>query len=157
MGHANRSVRSLFAGLMALGLLVALAACGDDDDSASSSVTTAAAARTSVTTAAAAGTSATTAATAAAAGTTAAGGGAGVTEVIKSFSFTTKEVHVAVGGTVVFDNQDSTTHTATADDGSFDTGNIAAGSQKTVSFPKAGTFTFHCKIHASMTGSIVVA
>jgi plastocyanin len=138
----------LLVGLMAVGLLVILAACGGDDDDSAAPPATAAPAATSASSAA--GT-----ATTAGASTGAAAGGS--TEVIKQVSFTVKEVHVAVGGTVVFDNQDTQAHTATADDGSFDTGSIAAGSQKTVTFPKAGTFAFHCSFHPFMKATVVVA
>ena len=134
--HALRRLAVVLAALS----LLALAACGDDDDDSGGS------AATTATTAAAGG-----------AATTAAAGGAGATEVIKGIAFTEKEIHVGLGGQVVFDNQDSTTHTATADDGSFDTGNIAAGSKSTITFASAGTFAFHCKIHPSMKASVVVA
>jgi hypothetical protein len=51
---------------------------------------------------------------------------------------------------------DSVTHTATGDNGSFDTGDIAAGSSATITFDNPGTFTYHCAIHPNMTGTIVV-
>jgi len=139
--------RPLFVLGLVIALALALVACGDDDDDSGAAATAATSATTAATTAG--GASATTAAGAAA--------GAPVTEVIKNLAFTTMDVHVAVGGTVVFDNQDSTTHTATADDGSFDTGHIDGGSQKQVSFPKAGTFAFHCSIHPFMKAQVVVA
>jgi plastocyanin len=144
--------RPLFVLGLVIALAVALVACGDDDDDAAAPAATTAAGAATNTTAAAAG--------GGASATTAGGGaaaGAQTTEVIKNLSFTTTEVHVAVGGTVVFDNQDSTTHTATADDGSFDTGHIDAGKQKSVSFPKAGSFAFHCSIHPFMKATLVVA
>jgi plastocyanin len=138
-------VKNLRRPLFALGLVIVLAlalvACGDDDDDSSAPAATTAAGAASNT-------------TAATGGAAAAGGGS---EVIKGLAFTTAEVHVGVGGTVVFDNQDTTTHTATADDGSFDTGNIAAGSQKMVTFARAGTFAFHCSIHPFMKATVVVA
>src|SRR6202011_2682140 len=49
-------------------------------------------------------------------------------------------------------------HTSTSDTGAWNTGNIAPGSTSSaVSFPTAGTFTYHCAIHPSMTGSVVVS
>jgi len=55
---------------------------------------------------------------------------------------------------ITFNNTDGTTHTATADDGSFDTGPIAAGQTVEVSVPTKSSF--HCDIHPSMTASIDV-
>jgi plastocyanin len=64
---------------------------------------------------------------------------------------------VDVGDSVTWNNTSGVTHTATADGGSFDTGNIADGASATVTFDTAGTFAYHCTIHPSMVGSIVVA
>ena len=94
-----------------------------------------------------------------------AGGGAATTAVpgavttaltIKSFSFHPSPATVRVGTTLTVTNQDDTTHTITADDHSFDTGDLAAGASKTVTFSKAGKFTYHCNIHNYMTGVIQV-
>jgi plastocyanin len=75
---------------------------------------------------------------------------------ISGFSFSPATVTVAVGDTVTWTNSDSTAHTATADDGSFDTGTIGNGASGTVTFATAGTFAYHCSIHAQMTGTVVV-
>jgi plastocyanin len=63
---------------------------------------------------------------------------------------------IGVNNTVNFVNQDSATHTVTANGGSFDSGNIAAGSAWSHTFSTAGTYTFHCRYHFWMTGTIVV-
>jgi plastocyanin len=47
-------------------------------------------------------------------------------------------------------------HTATADDGSFDTGTIDEGKLKSETFKQPGTFTYHCEIHPQMHGTIEV-
>jgi plastocyanin len=75
---------------------------------------------------------------------------------IASFAFDPATVTVDVGDSVTWTNNDSTAHTATAGDGSFDTGNIAAGVSATVTFDTAGTFAYVCSIHPQMTGSVVV-
>ncbi|HEX5825312.1 MAG TPA: cupredoxin family copper-binding protein [Candidatus Limnocylindrales bacterium] len=75
---------------------------------------------------------------------------------IAGFAFSPGSVTVAVGDTVTWSNADVQSHTATADDASFDTGTIAGGTSKSVSFATAGTFAYHCKIHPSMTATIVV-
>jgi hypothetical protein len=65
-------------------------------------------------------------------------------------------VTVTVGDTVTWTNADAQGHTATADDASFDTGTIGGSTSKSVTFATAGTFPYHCKIHPTMTGTIVV-
>jgi plastocyanin len=76
---------------------------------------------------------------------------------IQGFAFSPGTVTIAVGDTVTWTNGDSPNHTATADDGSFDTGSIANGASASATFSTAGTFGYHCAIHASMTATIVVA
>ena len=77
---------------------------------------------------------------------------------ISSFAFSPQSVTVSVGDTVTWTNSDTVTHTATADDASWDTGNIAGGGGTgAVVFTKAGTFLYHCRIHSQMTGTVIVA
>jgi len=80
--------------------------------------------------------------------------GSGVT--IAGFAFAPSTIHVHVGDTVTFTNNDAVGHTATSA-GAFDTGTIASGSTASVTLASAGTFAYHCAIHSSMTGTIVVA
>ena len=75
---------------------------------------------------------------------------------IAGFAFDPATVTIQVGDVVTWTNQDSVAHTATADDGSFDTGQLANGAFETVTFDTAGTFAYVCSIHAQMTGTIVV-
>jgi len=46
--------------------------------------------------------------------------------------------------------------TVTADDGAFDSGSLAGGKSFSFTFDEAGTFAYHCNIHQSMTGRVVV-
>ena len=62
----------------------------------------------------------------------------------------------ASSNNVIWRNGDGTTHTVTADDGLFDSGNIAAGGSFSYAFPGTGIFPYHCKIHPTMTGIIDV-
>jgi plastocyanin len=78
------------------------------------------------------------------------------TITIAGFAFSPANVTVQAGDTVVFVNNDSVAHTATANDGSFDTGTIQPGSSASVTFSSAGTFSYFCQIHPNMTGSITV-
>lgn len=75
---------------------------------------------------------------------------------IASFSFTPSSLVVDQGGTVTFTNTASIAHTATSDVGFFNTGTLTAGSSGTATFPSAGNFPYHCRIHPSMHGSIQV-
>jgi plastocyanin len=75
---------------------------------------------------------------------------------IAGFAFSPATVTVAVGDTVTWTNGDAVNHTATADDASFNTGTIAAGSSRSATFSTAGTFAYHCSIHPAMTATIVV-
>jgi plastocyanin len=75
---------------------------------------------------------------------------------IRDFSFAPKSVSVSVGDTVTWNNTGDEVHTATARDGSFDTGNIASGGSGSATFRKAGTFSYFCKPHAFMTASVTV-
>jgi plastocyanin len=75
---------------------------------------------------------------------------------IAGFAFSPSTVTVAVGDAVSWTNTDAANHTATADGGSFDTGAIGNGASTSVTFSTAGTFRYHCKIHPSMTATVVV-
>lgn len=75
---------------------------------------------------------------------------------IKNMAFSPANISVDTGHTVTFTNNDSVTHTVTADDGSFDSSSIAPGKTFSKTFATAGTFTYHCSIHPSMTGTIEV-
>mgnify|MGYP003349570814 CR=1 FL=1 len=51
---------------------------------------------------------------------------------------------------------DSTAHTASAEDGSFDSKALAKGDTFVATFTKAGVYKYRCDIHDSMTGTITV-
>lgn len=65
-------------------------------------------------------------------------------------------LRVPVGGVGEFKNEDSVAHTFTADGGLFDSGSVAPGAQFSFSFGAAGEVTYHCEIHPSMKGRVVV-
>jgi len=75
---------------------------------------------------------------------------------VKNFAFSPSTVHVARGATVTVTNQDGFSHTWTADDGSWNDP-LSAGGSASRRFDTDGTFTYHCAIHSSMTGSVVVS
>jgi plastocyanin len=76
---------------------------------------------------------------------------------IKSMKFTPKLAEVSVGDTITFVNEDAVPHTATADDGSFDTGRLNRGESATVTISAVGQFTYKCLVHPSMKGVVSVA
>ncbi len=75
---------------------------------------------------------------------------------IVEFTYQPDPVVVQAGGKVIWQNQDAAPHTATADDGSFDTGTIEKGKIGSETFKEAGTFTYFCEIHPTMHGTVEV-
>ena len=75
---------------------------------------------------------------------------------IVEFTYQPDPVVVQVGGKVIWQNQDTAPHTATADDGSFDTGTIEQGKLGSATFKQAGAFTYFCEIHPTMHGTVEV-
>lgn len=78
------------------------------------------------------------------------------TVTIKDNNFNPTTVNILEDSTVEWTNTGAATHTVTADDGSFDSGDIAAGGKYPREFDTKGTFPYHCKIHPSMKGTITV-
>ena len=77
--------------------------------------------------------------------------------VIQGMAFNPPSLSIAAGDTVVFTNQDAAPHTATSDDGLFDTGRLSQGQSAQLTFSAAGTYPYYCAIHPSMRGTITVA
>jgi plastocyanin len=75
---------------------------------------------------------------------------------ISGFSYSPATITVAAGGSVTWTNSDAQAHTATANDGSFDTDAIGNGASQTVTFSTSGTFAYHCEFHADMAGTVIV-
>lgn len=63
---------------------------------------------------------------------------------------------VSVGTTVTWINNDTSTHTSTADNGAFATGSIAPGASASIKLQSAGTFAYHCAFHPGMVATITV-
>lgn len=67
-------------------------------------------------------------------------------------------VSVTAGQSVEWDFTDnSSPHTVTADDSSFDSCTQNAGFKFVVTFSKAGDVKYHCTLHAQMLGTIKVS
>jgi plastocyanin len=66
-------------------------------------------------------------------------------------------VIIGKNNTVTWDNQDTFTHTVTAIDGSFNSGDIKAGGSWTHTFSSAGNYSYYCIYHSAwMKGTVVV-
>ena len=130
MSRTHASARLVLAGLCA-GVLVA---CGSGGTSSSGSTTES---------------SSSSAAASSDAGSEAS------TITIENFSFTTPD-SVSPGATVTVDNQDGTEHTVTSDDGDAFDDRADAGTSTFTAPTKPGSYPFHCSIHPSMHGTLVV-
>jgi plastocyanin len=75
---------------------------------------------------------------------------------ISDFQFTPAQITVQQGDTVTWTNEGPTAHSATASDGSFDTGIFSAGGSRSHTFDEAGTFAYICTPHPNMHGTVVV-
>ena len=84
----------------------------------------------------------------------AAQGGSAV--AIVDFAFDPMLTGVAVGNAVTWTNYGAETHTVTADDSSFTSGPLAAGESFRATFAAGGSYTYRCRIHPRMTGTVVV-
>ena len=65
-------------------------------------------------------------------------------------------VAVEAGTEVTWTNSDDATHTATADDSSFDTGDLNEGDWASVTFDEPGTFSYYCRFHPFMKATVEV-
>lgn len=86
--------------------------------------------------------------------TTAATGGAKVS--ISGFAFNPATITIKAGESVTWTNADSVDHRPVADNGEFTGPTMANGQSYSFTFTKAGTYKYHCTIHPSMTGTVVV-
>jgi plastocyanin len=77
---------------------------------------------------------------------------------IDNFEFEPKELNVAVGTTVTWQNADDVPHTATSKDDpqTFDSGALDTDEKFSFTFTKPGTYTYYCKVHTHMTGVVIV-
>jgi plastocyanin len=77
---------------------------------------------------------------------------------VADFAFNPTTVTASVGDTITWTNAGPAGHTVTLDSvPACDTGTIASGATGSLKFTVAGTYPFHCKIHASMKGTITIS
>ncbi|HEX7347637.1 MAG TPA: cupredoxin domain-containing protein [Candidatus Limnocylindrales bacterium] len=75
---------------------------------------------------------------------------------IVDLAFEPATLTVEPGTTVTWTNSGVAPHTATAEDGSFDSGTLASGATFEHTFSDPGTYAYLCQIHPDMTGTIEV-
>jgi plastocyanin len=85
-------------------------------------------------------------------------GSNGPTVTIQGFAFHPSTLTVSPGTKVTFINEDSVQHTATGSAGSsfIASGTLNKGQSYTVTFTKAGTYSYICTIHPNMHGEVIV-
>jgi plastocyanin len=140
-------VTSRLLGILAVVLLVGAAACGDTDDEPEATGADDAATDSSGDTG----------------GTDYGGAGTGGsadapagTIIAEDYSLTS--ITVGPGDEIKLKNEGDFTHTATADDGEFDLGEVEGGATSAAGTApeEPGTYEFHCEIHRSMTATLTV-
>jgi plastocyanin len=78
---------------------------------------------------------------------------------IKNFAFDPSSLTVKTGTEVTWTNLDSVQHTVVSDTGSlaaFSSDPLPTGASYRFTFTKPGTYTYHCSIHPSMKGTVIV-
>lgn len=86
----------------------------------------------------------------------AAGGGGQVAVTIERFVYRPNPLEIAVGTTVTWTNNDGASHTVTADNGAFDSGQMTRGDSFSVTFTEPGSYAYVCNYHANMTAKVIV-
>jgi plastocyanin len=82
---------------------------------------------------------------------------AGATQAeMKGMAFGPNRIEIAAGTTITWTNNDPLVHTITADDGSWNSGDIPPGQTWSHTFTQPGEFAFHCTPHPFMKGVLVV-
>ena len=79
---------------------------------------------------------------------------------IKNFAFSPVTLMVKTGTSVTWTNDDGASHAIVSDPGTpvtFTSDSLANGASYTFTFTQPGTYTYHCSIHPSMKGTIIVA
>ena len=88
--------------------------------------------------------------------TTVAGSTSSHTVTIENMQFNPPKLSVHRGDRIVWVNKDLFPHTATAENKSFDSGSIDAGSSWSFVADKAGKFGYSCTFHPTMKGALTV-
>lgn len=76
--------------------------------------------------------------------------------IISNSSFQPADITTGKGSIIVWRNNDAVSHTVTADDGSFNSGEIKAGGSFDQRFDYIKTYSYSCSFHPEMKGTIVI-
>jgi plastocyanin len=76
---------------------------------------------------------------------------------IQNMAFTPSTLHIPGGTTVTWINKDNIAHEVVSDTGLFDSGILASGDSFNYTFNQQGDYAYHCSIHPSMVGIIIVS
>ena len=68
------------------------------------------------------------------------------------FSYSVLNLEVPAGSTAIWTNTGNVRHSATADDGSWDTGLFGSGEQASITFDTPGVYTYYCTLHGAPGG-----
>ena len=79
------------------------------------------------------------------------------TVVMKGMKFNPFELRVTTGAVVNWVNADTTVYSVTADDASYESGDIPAGGSYSRTFSVPGTYSYHSRHGFEMKGRIVVS
>jgi plastocyanin len=75
---------------------------------------------------------------------------------VEDFVFQPARLEITAGTRVVWTNTGQVMHTVTAEDQSFDSGEIQPGERRSITFSRPGTYSYHCTPHPFMRGVVVV-
>ena len=75
---------------------------------------------------------------------------------VVDLAFEPATIEVAAGAAVTWTNDDGVPHTATANEGEFNSGVLERGDSFSQTFETPGSFDYFCAIHPSMTGTVTV-
>lgn len=80
-----------------------------------------------------------------------------ITVDIKNLAFTPQVLKIKIGTTVTWFNSDPMSHTVTSDsDNILNSPTLSSGESFSFTFSKVGTTDYHCNIHKTMKGKIIV-
>jgi plastocyanin len=71
-------------------------------------------------------------------------------------AFSPSTLTVRAGTTVTVTNRDAVAHTFTSDTNGWDSGLIQPGHSYRHTFTQAGRYRYHCSVHPSMAGTVIV-
>ena len=75
---------------------------------------------------------------------------------IARFTFDPDRIEIFVGDSVTWSNADLAPHTATAEDGAWDTGALDRGGAGRITFGTVGEHRYFCGFHPHMRGAVLV-